>query len=147
MFSFENGLWLLRYAGRPTPKMIKRWSRKTATNVKYWPHKLKKGERWERELANDYHCFCNFVVFKVINFYWVGVGLVSKEFVTIFVEISAPVRQEFCSQEFPDTQTDRHTHWHTDKLQWKYNPSTISWRCNKSCKNNPIKITLVIMIC
>ena len=30
----KNGLWLLRYAGRPTPKMIKRWSRKTATNVK-----------------------------------------------------------------------------------------------------------------
>ena len=25
------------------------------------------------------------------------------------------------------TQTDRHT----DKLQWKYNPSTISWRCKK----------------
>ena len=34
MCSLENGLWLLRYAGRPTPKMIKRWSRKTATNVK-----------------------------------------------------------------------------------------------------------------
>ena len=48
MCSLENGLWLLRYAGRPTPKMIKRWSRKTATNVKYWPRKLK-GERWERE--------------------------------------------------------------------------------------------------
>ena len=22
-------------------------------------------------------------------------------------------------------------HTHTDKLQWKYNPSTILWRCNK----------------
>ena len=37
MCSLENGLWLLRYAGRPTPNMIKkkRWSRKTATNVNY----------------------------------------------------------------------------------------------------------------
>ena len=45
------------------------------------------------------------------------------------------VRLEFCSQEFPDTQTDRqtdkHTHRHTDKLQLKYNPSTILWRCKK----------------
>ena len=30
-----------------------------------------------------------------------------------------------------DRQTDRHTHRHTDKLQWKYNLSTISWRCNE----------------
>ena len=28
-------------------------------------------------------------------------------------------------------RTHTHTHRHTDKLQWKYNPSTISWRCNK----------------
>ena len=41
MCSLENGLWLLRYVERPTPKMIKRWSRKTATNVKKLPHKLK----------------------------------------------------------------------------------------------------------
>ena len=34
MCSLENGLWLLRYAERLTPKMIKRWSRKTATNVR-----------------------------------------------------------------------------------------------------------------
>ena len=34
-------------------KMIKRWSRKTATNVKYWPHKLKKGNA-ERERENTY---------------------------------------------------------------------------------------------
>ena len=32
--SLKNRLWLLRYVGRPTPKMIKRWTRKTATNIK-----------------------------------------------------------------------------------------------------------------
>ena len=31
--------------------------------------------------------------------------------------------------------TDRHTHTHTDKLQWKYNPSTISWRCQQETGN------------
>ena len=45
----KNGLWLLRYAGRPTPQMIKRWSRKTATNVKNLPHKLKGKAERERE--------------------------------------------------------------------------------------------------
>ena len=29
MCSLKNGLWLLKYAGRLTPKMIKRWSKKT----------------------------------------------------------------------------------------------------------------------
>ena len=36
-------------------------------------------------------------------------------------QIGSFVRLEFCSQAEPDR--------HTDKLQWKYNPSTISWRC------------------
>ena len=48
MCSLENGLWLLRYAGRPTPKMIKRWSGKPATKVKILTPQIK-GERWERE--------------------------------------------------------------------------------------------------
>ena len=34
-----------------------------------------------------------------------------------------------------DTQTHTQTHRHTDKLKWKYNPSTISWRCNKANTN------------
>ena len=34
MCFLENRLWLLSYAGRPIPKNDKRWSRKTATNVK-----------------------------------------------------------------------------------------------------------------
>ena len=38
MCSLENGLWLLRYAGRPTPKkIIKKWTRKTASNKKINP--------------------------------------------------------------------------------------------------------------
>ena len=39
------------------------------------------------------------------------------------VKIDASVLLEFCSQSEPDTQTDT--------LQWKYNPSTTSWRCNQ----------------
>ena len=49
MCSLENELWLLRYAWRPTPKMIKRWRRKTATNVENQPHKLKGNAERERE--------------------------------------------------------------------------------------------------
>ena len=45
---------MLRYAGRPTLKMIKRWSRKTATNVKNQPHKLKgKLREIERERERE----------------------------------------------------------------------------------------------
>ena len=44
MYSLKNGLWLLRYAGRPTPKkMIKKWVRKTVTEVKLTPRN--NGER------------------------------------------------------------------------------------------------------
>ena len=28
------------------------------------------------------------------------------------------------------SQTQTYTHTHTHKLRWKYNPSTILWRCN-----------------
>ena len=33
MCSLENGLWLLKYAGRPIKKNVIKWSRKTATDV------------------------------------------------------------------------------------------------------------------
>ena len=33
MCSLENGLWLLKYAERSTPKNVIKWSRKTATYV------------------------------------------------------------------------------------------------------------------
>ena len=48
MCSLENGLLLLRYAGRPTPKMMKRWSRKTATNLKEITPQTKRGTLRER---------------------------------------------------------------------------------------------------
>ena len=32
--SLENRLWLLMYVGRPTPKLIEKWSRKTSTDVR-----------------------------------------------------------------------------------------------------------------
>ena len=43
--------------------------------------------------------------------------------------------------------THTHTDTHTDKLQWKYNPSTISWRCKKKKKKqypfDPIQASCV----
>ena len=55
-----------------------------------------------------------------------GLSQCSKQpFSENHVRIRSSVRLEFCSQE-----NIRHTHKHTDKLKWKYNPSTISWRCN-----------------
>ena len=61
MCSLENGLWLQRYAGRPTPKMIKRWSRKTVTNVKKITPQIKKGNaEKERERERERE---NFIVF------------------------------------------------------------------------------------
>ena len=41
--SLKNRLWLLKYAGRPTPNNEKSWSKKTAIDPQ------NKGERWERE--------------------------------------------------------------------------------------------------
>ena len=40
------------------------------------------------------------------------------------VQIGSSVRLEICSQA-------NIIHTHRDKLQWKYNPSTISWKCKK----------------
>ena len=41
-----------------------------------------------------------------------------------------------------------HTHRHTDKLEWKYNSSTISWRCKKKfeCDIEVLK-TLLLEYC
>ena len=43
MCSLETGLWLLKYVGKPTPKIIKRWSRNTDHRLKSKPNKLKPG--------------------------------------------------------------------------------------------------------
>ena len=42
----------MKYAGRPTPKMIKTWSRKPDTDVKIAPH-YKRGMQKERNYMND----------------------------------------------------------------------------------------------
>ena len=49
--SVENGLLLLKNSGRPTQrkkKMIKRWSRKTDTDLNKYPHKIKGNAERER---------------------------------------------------------------------------------------------------
>ena len=50
-----------------------------------------------------------------------------------------PFGWNFVNKKTSDTQTHTHTHTHNtqtdrhiDKLQWKYNPSMISWRCKNS---------------
>ena len=46
MCSLKIGLWLLKYTGRPTPKNVIKWSRKTATDI-ITPQII--GEQRERE--------------------------------------------------------------------------------------------------
>ena len=64
------------------------------------------------------------------------------------VQIGASVWLEFCSltdrltHSLTHTHTYKHTYTHTDKLQWKYNPSTILWRCN----NYDDKIMLIVTV-
>ena len=63
---------------------------------------------------------------KVANFNRVRASVQSNCLAKNLVQIGASVWLEFCSQAELDSHTDRQT----DKLQWKYNPSLISWRCN-----------------
>ena len=51
MWSFENGLWLLKYAGRPTPIDVIKWSRKMATDIIHLAKN--KGECRERERERE----------------------------------------------------------------------------------------------
>ena len=44
---------MLKYAGTPTPKMVKRWSRKTATDVKITPLNIMENADKERETNED----------------------------------------------------------------------------------------------
>ena len=48
MCSLENGLWLLRYAGRPTPKNDKKMEQKNGHKRKILTLQIKKGNA-ERE--------------------------------------------------------------------------------------------------
>ena len=69
------------------------------------------------------------------NFSRVGASVVSNHLAKNSVQISSSVPLAYCSQTEPDRQTYRQT----DKLQWKYNPSTILW----GCKNNDIRLFFI----
>ena len=76
MCSLENRLWLLRYAGRSTPKMIKRWCRKTAIKVKNNPQIT--GARLERQSPHLCHWLTStrkvHVKGKITKINWKQVG-------------------------------------------------------------------------
>ena len=54
MCSLVNGLWLLTYVGRPTQKMLKRWSRKKVANIKFTPNQRETLREREREKERDF---------------------------------------------------------------------------------------------
>ena len=75
---------------------------------------------------------------KVTNFSRIRVNTVSNHFVKTasksvhsfgwnFVHMKCRAQSHTHTHTHTHTQRDRHT----DKLQWKYNPSTFSWRCKK----------------
>ena len=72
---------------------------------------------------------------KVTNFNRVWANVLSNHLAKTASKSVHPFGWNFVhknSAGHTDRQTDTHinTHTHTEKLQWKYNPSTISWRCN-----------------
>ena len=67
---------------------------------------------------------------KITNFDKIWASAVSNHLAKIASKSVHPFGWNFVhKQSRTNTHTDRHTD--RDKLQWKYNPSTISWRCNK----------------
>ena len=75
---------------------------------------------------------------KVINFNMVQASAVRKYLAKTASKSMHPFGRNFVHWQ-TNTHTDRHTHTdthtqtdtHTDRQQWKYNPLTISWSCNK----------------
>ena len=65
---------------------------------------------------------------KVTNFNRVRASAVSNHLAKTASKSIHPFGWNFVHKNSGHT----HTHRHTDKLQWKYNPSTISWRCNNA---------------
>ena len=61
MCSLENRLWLLKNAGKPTPKMIKRWSRITTTAVNNNPTN-ERGSLRERDVVSIGKYVSKFIV-------------------------------------------------------------------------------------
>ena len=68
---------------------------------------------------------------KVTKFNRVRASAVSNHLVKTATKSVRPFGWNFVHKK--SGHTDRQTDTHTDKLQWKYNPSTISWRCNENC--------------
>ena len=68
---------------------------------------------------------------KVTNFNSVWASMVNNH---LAKTASEPVHQFGWNCVHKKSRTHRHTDRHTDKLQWKYNPSMIAWRCNEKGK-------------
>ena len=64
MCSLENGLWLLRYAGRPTPKNDKKMEQKNGHKRKILTPQIKKGNA-EREREIEYCSY--YTIFSFIH--------------------------------------------------------------------------------
>ena len=75
----------------------------------------------------------------ITNFNWVQASTVSNHLTKIASKSVHPFGWNFVHKCRTHRHTDRHTQTHrqththrdTDKLQWKYNPSSDSRRCNK----------------
>ena len=63
---------------------------------------------------------------KVTNINRVRASVVSNHLAKTASKSVHPFGWNFVHKK---SRTHRQTHRHTDKLKWKYNPSTISWRC------------------
>ena len=80
----------------------------------------------------------------VTNFNQVRASVVSNHLAKTASKLMHPFGWKFVyKHSHTHTHTHTHTDRHTDKLQWKYNPFTISWRCNNYYNytfKGPIKI-------
>ena len=65
MCSLKNRLCLLKYAGRPTPKNVIMWSRKTAQDI---ISPTNKGEHWKKEIIGKNIFQGRFNLFSVRRF-------------------------------------------------------------------------------
>ena len=84
-------------------------------------------ELWRKKLILHH---CDLVLWpKVTNFNRVWASAVSNRLAKTLSKSVHPFGWNFLNKQTLDTYTNTHTDRHTDKLQWKHNPSTISWRC------------------
>ena len=106
---------------------------KAAYQISDWSNKREL--RYTVKLTENYKEKMNFVPLwpwpKVTNFNRVQASVLSNRLAKTASKSVHPLGWNFVHKKRAG-QTDTHTqtHRHTDKLEWKYNPSTISWRCN-----------------